>query len=160
MMQSLRDRLAALRDQHKRSAPSFTPGPRQTKTKVVEVLPDVAELVPVTELENIRELAALHLKHGSTERRGKKAKEPVTESLKALCNDYGLTKARCPESNARITYYPMSRESVNPQLLLNEGVAPDIIKRCTVKTDSFAVRVSYLDKEEVEEDLEEGDDEL
>lgn len=149
---SLRDRLAALRQQHKKSAPSFSPGPRQARAKVVEVIPDINGLVPASELDSMRELLANYMQYGRVERTAKKAKDEVSIPLKALCNDYSLTKARSVEAGAKLTYYPMHRESVNPQLLKDEGVSQEIIDRCTIKTDSYAIRVSPIDADEEDED--------
>lgn len=150
---SLRDRLAALRSQHKKSAPSFTPGPRQSRAKkVAEVLPDVSELVPQAELEAVRELIQDHLAYGADERRAKRGKKPVAEALKAVCKDYGLTKATCLAVGGKFSYYPQEREKIIGQLLRDEGVSEEIIQRCTVRTSSFAIRVSPIDAEDEETD--------
>lgn len=149
-MSSIRERLAELRQAQKKSAPSFAPGPR--KTKPVEVLPDVTELIPASEMSTLVELVQMHLEYGRAESVAKKAKKPVTLALKTLCSDYGVTKALC--QGVRITYYPMTRETISMELLLEAGVSLATIKACTIKTDSYAVRISPPGEEEDDVDTE------
>src|ERR1700704_3786802 len=96
-MTSIKEKLAALRQQHKQSAPSFLPSPRKPKPETL--LPDASELVTDThDLSTLRELVALHIQYGGEERKAKAMKAPVAESIKSICEDYNLTKLTCDRS--------------------------------------------------------------
>jgi hypothetical protein len=144
----IKERLAQLRQQHKKSAPSFNPSPKRPETprswkapKVEPILPDASELITDShELDTLRSLVALHVTYSAEERRAKHEKKPVVESLKSICNDYGLSKITCDRN--KVSYYPLSKSSINRQLLLDAGVSSEIIDRCTITTASFGVRVT------------------
>lgn len=137
-MDSIKDRLAALRQQHKQSAPSFLPT-RRKKAEVV--LPDAAELVTdKADLDTLRELVALHVQYSGEERKAKAQKAPVADSIKSVCQDYGLTKITCDGN--KVTYYPTKRSTISRQLLLDKGVSLKTINDCTVTSDSYGVRVT------------------
>lgn len=147
-MTSIKDRLAALRAQHKKTAPSFAPSTRQKKEQVV--IPDVSDLVTDShDLESLRELVALHVQYGAAERAAKHQKKPVAESIKSICVDYGLTKVVCDGN--KLSYYKTVRSSINEQMLLDAGVSPTIIKACTIKTDSWQARITPPGEEEDED---------
>lgn len=138
-MESLKARLAALREQHKRTAPSFTPSPRHKKVEAV--LPDAADLVTdSTDLSTLRELIALHVRYSADERLAKAQKEPVVASLKSICKDYGFGKVTCDQT--KVSYYKGTRSTISQQKLLDAGVSLATIKACTIKTESWSVRVT------------------
>lgn len=147
-MSSIKDRLDAIRQQAKKSAPSFAPTPRAPKPK--EILPDISEFVVASELHDVQELVRLHARYGAEERIAKKSKKPIAEALKTACNDYGITKV-VSEGN-RVTYYPTSRPSISAQLLIEQGVSLEVIRKSTVPNAGWAIRVSPIGEND-------GDDE-
>lgn len=150
MTDSLKDRLAALRQEHTRSAPSFNPIARPKKAEVL--LPEASELVTDTgDLSTLRELVALHVEYSAAERLARNKKAPVADSIKSICNDYSLARITCDRN--RVSYYRMSRSVIVAQLLADQGVSPAIIKACTITTESWAVRVTPPGDEE--EDIDE-----
>jgi hypothetical protein len=138
-MSSIKDRLAALRQSRKTTAPSFIPDRRPKREEVV--LPDVRDLVTDTaDLSTLRELVALHVQYSAAERAAKHQKAPVAESIKSICADYKLTRAVCDRT--KVSYYPTVRETISQQLLLDAGVPLATIRQCTVRTESYSIRIT------------------
>jgi hypothetical protein len=136
-MTDLAKRLAELRKAQLKSAPSFLP---RAKREPV-VVPDVREFITdVNDLRTLRELAQLHVQYGTEERRAKALKKPIAEAIKGICSDYSLSKVAVDEN--KISYYKMGRETISAALLMDEGVSIETIKRCTVRTETYAVRVT------------------
>lgn len=143
-MSSVKDRLDALRQQAKKSAPSFAPTPKAPKPK--EILPDISLYVAASDLHDVQELVRLCEQYGAEERRARRLKKPVADALKTACNDYGITKV--VSQGSRVSYYPMSRSSLSPQLLMEHGVSPDVIRKCTVTETSWGIRVSPINEDD------------
>lgn len=146
----IKQRLAQLRQQQKTLAPSFAPTPaaavrpdvtgwRGRKTEPDP--PDVAEFITDREdLSTLRSLVCLHVDYSAQERSAKHAKKPVIESLKSICNDYKLGKVLCDRN--KISYFKTTRETISKQLLLDAGVSLVTILKCTVRSESYSVRVT------------------
>ncbi len=140
-MTSIKDRLAALRQQHKKTAPSFSPHTRVRIPPIQDVLPDATELVANTaDLSTLRELVALHVQYSQTERDAKAQKAPVVDSIKSICEDYTLRKLTCDRN--KVSYYKTTRSAISKQLLMDAGVSIETIRACTIETDSWGVRVT------------------
>lgn len=150
MSESLKDRLAALRKSLAPAGFNTAPTPKRgSSKKVEEPVPDVSELdLSPVDYQHLRELVVQHTDFGRQEREAKKAKEPLSESIKEICNRYTVRKVMC--WGRKLTYYPMSRPTISAHLLLAAGVSPQTIKDCTTTTTSWAVRVTEPGDEEDE----------
>jgi len=131
------------------AAPSLHPAPAREK-KAPELVPDLRELVPDAEERTvIARLTAKYLAFGQQEREAKKAKEAIGAELKPKCNDYALMKAMVGE--LRLSYYLIKRSTIQADLLRQRGVSQSVINACTVKSESWALRVTAPGISEEEE---------
>jgi len=124
--------------------PDYTPPP---PPKEEEVIPDVRELVDnAADRLKIVQLVELSATWGAQEKEAKKARAPITESLKKIIGRYGISKAMC--GDYRINYYNAPRKTLSREMLLSAGVSPKVLDSCTIEKDSYTLRVSAAGDED------------
>lgn len=147
-MPNIKDRLNALRRQN---APSFVPESRRRQPKVEEIAPpDIRELVADSlHLDKILRLTTEQAAINHDIRELNKARKPLVEQIKSLCNIYGLRKAQVDA--CRLAYFPVQKSAIKKELLLAAGVSPKIIAACTVTTESWNLKITEAGESEEED---------
>lgn len=136
MAKTLEDRLKAIRNK-----PASIPNWADAAPKKEEPIHDIRELgVDPVAADRIMRLTADYHSWAAQEREAKQAKGLISNELKTLCNDYGLTKVMVDD--LKVSYYPMTYTKIDKGLLLAQGVKAETIAKCTVSTKSMAIRVS------------------
>lgn len=117
--------------------PDWTP--RRKKKEDEPPPPDLRDLdVEEHDRKKLVNLIMQHREASILERDGKATKKLVTPSIKLICKRLGLDRFMVDGGLA--SYYTISRPTISKELLLAEGVPPDVITRCTVVTSSEAFK--------------------
>lgn len=91
-----------------------------------------------------RELVSLNDQKRELEKEIKPIQDSIKEAVGALGEPKILVPARDNNPAISITYIPGERVSVDPAELIRLGVDPKIVKRATVKTAYFTLKVTAL----------------
>lgn len=146
---SLKDRLSKVAasasvDMNPLSRKKFTPPPPKE-----EDIPDMRDVIGSTaDQSSLIRLVGEHAAIGQQERLLKGQKEPLTDRIKDILGRNKATKLKV--DTYRVNYYSAPRTSIKKELLLEAGVAPDIIAACTVSTETYTLRVTEIKEGEEE----------
>lgn len=115
----------------KASSPSMnTWTPRKPKVEDPPP-PSIEELdLDPADTAKLKRIVDQHASITKTQGLLKKRKGTLTEEIKPLCKLYGLDKFMVGENRA--VFYSTERTSISRDLLLQCGVSPEIIRKCTV----------------------------
>jgi hypothetical protein len=121
----------------KRANISFAGG---RKPKVEEELPPTLEELELPEAHETRlkELIGEHRRLNAQIKPLAKRKKEIAEDVKPICKLYGMEKFLVNGSAS--SYYKTTKSTIVKELLLANGVPPDVIIKSTVTTDSWAFK--------------------
>lgn len=126
----------------KSSAPSMNTWTPRKQKEEEPTPPGIDELdIPAGDKSIMRQLVNQHASITRTQGILKKQKSTIVDSVKPLCKLYKLDKFMVGENRA--IYYVTNRTSISKDLLLQAGVSPAIIKKCTVTKEVQQFKV-YL----------------
>lgn len=144
-MKDIKERLARIRREQGKAAPSLHTGPREPREakpkEDEEDAPHVLELgLDKADAGSLIRLAAQHRQYADEESKAKAKKDAISDKLKAICAAYAITKVSA--DGIRVSYYPTTRHTLDPKLLLLAGVKGQVLNNCTISTTSWSVRTS------------------
>lgn len=126
------------------AAPNMNPwvGARPKKEKQKEPpAPDIREFdLPKPQLNKLTSMIAEHAGLGAEISDLTRRKKALTAAIKPLCNNYNLTKFQA--GGVPAIYYRSTRTYISKQLLLANGVSPEVIAKCTETTESWAFKTT------------------
>jgi len=128
------------------TAPSMVPDLPAPPPKEEEVVPSVKDLIHnKKDLLTLRRLMTEHISLSAVEREAGSKKKKITEQIKKLAGTYQIGKA--DYDGDRINYYSSERKTIKPDLLLAQGVQPNIILKATETTVSYALKITQAKDE-------------
>ena len=79
------------------------------------------------------------------EKEAKKEKDVLSKAMKIIVGSYGISKVMVGVNT--VNYFNAPRSSIKSELLLAQGVSPEIIERATESTPAWTLRVDPPKKE-------------
>lgn len=133
------------------AAPSMVPAERlpAPPVKEVEVVPDLSEFVT----DKKQRLAVLRLiteygELGAQKHEIQGRQEKLAKAIKTVAGEMGI--AKCVAGDYRLSYYITQHNTIKSDRLLEAGISPEVIRRCTVTTEAYALRVTKNEDKEDE----------
>lgn len=112
-----------------------------------EALPDMTELVPAGQRLLLAKMIARHEDLGTQMSAMKKERDKITDAIKPLMGRLKLSKAQW--GDYKLAYFNTPRSSFDQNKLLDFGVQPAVIAACVTVKDSYTLRISKSNEEEV-----------
>lgn len=97
--------------------------------------PEINEIMEVgKDRTNLRKMIEQQVEFNSAIMDLKAQKEPYDKAIKALLEQYGITKMRC--DGASVSYFVNTRKTIKGELLLASGIPQETIDSCTQTSNS------------------------
>jgi len=132
------------------SAPSLVPEQlNPPPPKEEEVIPTLQELI--TDRKDFLALKRLvneDIALKEVEANAKKQRKPLISKMKNLLGKYHVGKALLDD--IRVNYFATGRSTIKADLLLDNGVSPAVIQKCTITSEVYTLKLSRGKDEEEE----------
>lgn len=122
--------------------------PKREAKPDAEVIPTIDELIPDIDEDaaeirlQLKTMAQQYKQFSQVESGAKKNKEGLSKRIKFILGGYGIAKVLC--GSFKVTVTPTQRKTINPMLLLANGVTQEIIDASTETTESSTINVSEV----------------
>lgn len=148
--ETLTERLKALRQAQKKTAPSMIPQGVKPVPEEAPV-PDISELgIDPEGVSRFNHLAALCDHWGREISQAKKQRDIAVEELKQLCATYSVQKVMA--DSIPVSYFATHRHKLDAGMLMAAGISARTIADCTVTSESWTLRVGVANRGEKGED--------
>jgi len=139
----LKAKLDAIREQHKKAAPSMAPRDhvqRRAQKEEEPPPPDIRTLkLTAQEAEEFEAMAAQVAIYARQESEAKRLKEQASARVKLYCEAHHIRKVTA--AGLPVSYYSIARSHIDRVQLLAHDVSKEVIEDCTVTNTSWALRV-------------------
>jgi hypothetical protein len=129
-----------IKEATRQAAPSMVPADFEAPPKVEEVVPDITEVISDRTVRlKVKQLVIQSAEIGLQEKELRKARTPITNSIKKYLSDWQVGKMNVDQF--RVNFYSVPRESIKKDKLVvalsSLGMLPADINRVLVAATTF-----------------------
>lgn len=147
-LQAQRKLKARMRAATEEALPSLVPLPKEPPKKhESEVLPDIQEVIESRVfVRHISNLVEQDVAWQAAAREARAERKGINGKIKKILEVFGEVKFM--SGGNRVCYFNAPRRQISKQLLLDAGVSPVIIKKCTTTKDAWTLKITPPGEEE------------